>query len=137
MCVWPQLHPAVLQVLDLVDTDEPVLRRVRLLQHVQLKILVADLRIAHTVIACWLAWDKRKTVTTTLCLMKKTIISTLCWILDQSLRRPMPLMSVGNKDKTTSLSVDYDSFTLSCTDDHKLIYHAKQTHLSAGGTTQS
>lgn len=43
------LESAVGQRLDLVDADQPVLSGISLLQHVQVEVLVADLRAAHTV----------------------------------------------------------------------------------------
>ena len=46
----------VAKVLDLVDAHEPVLGGVGLLEDVQLEVLVADLDVPHTVVACGLAW---------------------------------------------------------------------------------
>ena len=44
---------AVLQLLHLVDTHQPVLRRERLLQVLELDVLVADLGVARAVEARW------------------------------------------------------------------------------------
>ena len=54
---------AVLQVLHLVDAHDPVLGGVRLLDDVQLKVLVADLHVAHAVVAGRLACATRNRVT--------------------------------------------------------------------------
>lgn len=45
-----RLHAPVAQVFHLVDPNQPVLGRVRLLQHVQLKVLVADLGTSNPVV---------------------------------------------------------------------------------------
>ena len=52
------LHTPVLQVLDLVDADYPVLSGVGLLQYVQFKVLVAYLCITDPVIATGLACNE-------------------------------------------------------------------------------
>ena len=49
------LDAPVGHVLDLVDPHDPVLRRVSLLHHVELKVLVADLCVAHPVVTRRLA----------------------------------------------------------------------------------
>ena len=45
------LVATVRQVLHLVDAHQPVLSCVRLLQHIQLKVLVTNLRVTHSVIS--------------------------------------------------------------------------------------
>ena len=46
---FPLLVASVVQVLDFVDADEPVLRRVGLFQSIQLEIFVPDLGVADSV----------------------------------------------------------------------------------------
>lgn len=49
----------VLEILDFEDTDHPVLGRVGLLELGELKVLVANLRVSHAVIAGWLVCRRR------------------------------------------------------------------------------
>ncbi len=56
------LIPAVGQVLDLVDAHEPVLGGVRLLQHVQLEVFVADLRVPYPIVPSRLPCEQNKRV---------------------------------------------------------------------------
>ena len=48
--VFFPLHAPVWKVLDFVDAHKPVLRGKCFLQHLQLEVLVANLRLTHTVI---------------------------------------------------------------------------------------
>ena len=45
------LLPSIIRFLHLVDPDDPVLGRVRLLHMLEFELLIANLRVAHTIVA--------------------------------------------------------------------------------------